>query len=45
MKYASVLHGQLTGPARENFRIYLALVASGASILLMILLEMKLFGS
>jgi hypothetical protein len=33
------------GLLRENHRIFLAVVASGAAILLMILAEMKFFGS
>jgi hypothetical protein len=45
VKQESLSPGQFFDQARENFQIYLALVASGVSILLLILLEMKFFGS
>jgi len=32
-------------PLKENLRIFFAIVASGAAILVMILAEMKFFGS
>jgi hypothetical protein len=45
MKHQLTNKGALYTPRQEIGRVYLAVILSGAAILLMILAEMKFFGS